>query len=278
MAGRGRWRTVAVVTPLAAVALLFAFARLFGPRAMAPARVADPRAALAAGRELVDSTSTAGATTLVVVAHPDDLEWWAGGTAALLARRGDVIVVVGTSGEKGDAGLVPNLGALRERLQLESARILGFRKVIFLRHPDGGLAQAAAFPSEVASAVAAYRPANILTFDVAREAAGYHHVDHEAAGRVTAAVTEQLGGVTLYLFHTSAPDVLVDYGPVRDEKARAFAVMTSYHNAVPVVGWIGEQLGRLIAGGAVSYGSRSAYPEMGVQFGEVFRRVVVPAK
>lgn len=278
MAGRGRWRTVAVVAPLAAVALVFAVARLFGPRAMAPARVADPRAALDAGRELVDATSTVRATTLVVVAHPDDLEWWVGGTAALLARTGDVIVLVGTSGEKGDAGLVPRLGALRERLQLESARILGFRKVVFLRHPDGGLAQAAAFPSEVASAVAAYRPANVLTFDVAKEAAGYHHVDHETAGRVTAAVAERLGGVTLYLFHTSGPDVLVDYGPVKDEKARAFAVMTSYHNAVPVVGWIGEQLGRFLAGGAVSYGSRSAYPEVGVEFGEVFRRVVVPSK
>jgi LmbE family N-acetylglucosaminyl deacetylase len=217
-------------------------------------------------------------TTLIVVAHPDDVEWWAGGTAALLAERGRVVLVVGTSGERGDGGLVAGLGLKREQLQREGGAVLGYSEVVFLRHPDGGLASAASFPGEVRSAIETYRPARIITFDVAKEAAGYHHVDHEAAGRVAAAAANEIGGVTLDLMHTSAPDVLVDYAPVREKKARAFAILTSYHELTPVVGPLSTWFGSLVGGRTVSYGSKASYPEVGIEYGEVFRQVVIPAK
>ena len=261
------------VLVIAAIAVLGL--RLLAPRAVASARVADPAAAKAAGEAVLASRD---ATTLIVVAHPDDVEWWAGGTAALLARRGRVVLVVGTSGERGDGGLVPGLGAIRERLQREGGAVLGYSEIVFLQHPDGGLAQAAAFPSEVASAIAGVRPARIITFDVAKEAAGYHHVDHEAAGRVTAAAAQASGGVELLLMHTSAPDTIIDYAPVKDAKARAFAILTSYHDLTPVVGPLSNWFGSLVAGRTITYGSKASYPEVGIEYGEVFRRVVIPAK
>jgi LmbE family N-acetylglucosaminyl deacetylase len=260
---------------LAVLLLAFLALRLLAPRAMAPAQIADPVAAKAAGDALLASRDT---TTLIVVAHPDDTEWWAAGTAAMLAEHNPVVLVVGTSGERGDGGLVANLASVRERLQREGGAVIGYSHISFLRNPDGGLASATAFPQQVEDAFRTYRPANVITFDAAKEAAGYHHPDHEAAGRVTAAVAEKLGGVTLYLMHTSAPDVLVDYGPVKDAKAKAFAILTSYHTLTPVVGWLSNVFGPLLGPAAPTYGARAAYPQVGVSFGEVFRKVVVPAK
>jgi LmbE family N-acetylglucosaminyl deacetylase len=264
---------VALWSVVAALLLTFAALRLLAPRAMAPARVVDPAAAKAAGEALLASRET---TTLIVVAHPDDVEWWAGGTAALLSGRGPVVLVVATSGERGNAGLVADLGSIREGLQREGGAVIGYSEIVFLRAPDGGLASAAGFPEQVEDAFRRYRPANVITFDVALEAAGYHHVDHEEAGRVTASVAQRTGGVTMYLMHTSAPDVLVDYATVKDTKAKAFKILTSYRGRAPVVGWLSGALGSLMGPSAPTYGSKSAYPGAGVEFGEVFRRVVVP--
>lgn len=272
---RKRRRATHIILWIIAIATVAVFAmRLLAPRAMAPARVADPAAAKAAGERILAE----GGTTLIVIAHPDDLEWWAGGTAGLLAKKGPVVLVVGTSGEKGDGGLVADLGTVREQLQRQGGEVLGYSDVVFLRHPDGGLAEAASFPAEVASAIDTYKPARIITFDTAKEAAGYHHVDHEAAGRVTAAAAATAGGVELLLMHTSAPDVLVDYAPIKEDKARAFAILTSYRSLTPVVGPLSSWLTALVGSKNISYGSKAAYPEVGIEYGEVFRSVVVPKK
>lgn len=249
--------------------------RILAPRAMAPARAADPVAAKAAGDELIASRET---TALIVVAHPDDLEWWAGGTAAMLSKHNRVVLLVATSGEKGDSGLVADLGPIRERLQREGGAVLGYSDIVFLREPDGGLAHAADFPARVADAFAANDPDIVITFDTEREAAGYHHADHEAAGRVTTKAARDRGGVTLYLMHTSAPDVIADYEPVKDDKARAFATLTSYRELVPVVGPLQKTLAGLLGPAAPVYGSKASYPEVGIQYGEVFRRVIVPER
>ena len=265
-----------ILIALAAIGLLLLGAWSFlRPRVVGGARVADPVAAKAAGDALLASRDT---TVLIVVAHPDDTEWWAGGTAAMLARGDRVVLVVGTSGEKGDAGLVPGLGAIREGLQRQGGAIIGYSDIVFLRHPDGGLGQAAAFPGEVAAAFAKYRPSTVITFDTAKEAAGYRHVDHEAAGRVAFAEAEKVGGVTLYLFQTAAPDVIVDYAPVAQQKARAFAVLTRYRDLAPVVGWVNVAVRGLGRTPAPVYGQQARYPEVGVAYGEVFRKVVVAKK
>jgi LmbE family N-acetylglucosaminyl deacetylase len=244
------------------------------PRLEGGVRPADVPGAKRAGDDLLASRET---TVLVVVAHPDDTEWWAGGTVAALALHNRVVLIMGTSGDQGAGGNVPGLGPLREDLQRAGGAILGYSDIVFLRHPDGALAQAPEYPAEIEAAFRRYRPTAVITFDIAREGPVYHHPDHEAAGRVTAAVAERLGGVTEYLFHTSAPDVIVDYGPVREKKREAFAILQDYRRANPYFGWLAEPLGKLMAGQA-SYGSRAVYTEVGVDYGEVFRRVVIPAR
>lgn len=272
---KGR-RTMMITLWIVIVAVVVvAGLRILAPRAMAPARAADPVAAKAAGDGLLSSRD---ATALIVVAHPDDVEWWAGGTAAMLAKHNRVVLVVATSGEKGNSGLVTDLGPIRERLQREGGAILGFSDVSFLREPDGGLAQATDFPARVADAFAASDPDIVITFDTERESTGYHHVDHESAGRVTTKAARDRGGVTLYLMHTSAPDVITDYEPVRDAKAQAFATLTSYREFVPVVGPLQKALAGLLGPSAPVYGSKASYPEVGIQYGEVFRRVIIPER
>lgn len=235
--------------------------------------ITDPAAAKALGDSLLTAHDT---TVLVVVAHPDDLEFYAGGTAISLAKRNRVILLMGTSGEKG-AGGWPGVATVRERLMLETARIAGYADVVFLRHPDQGLGQAAAYPGEVKAAYLKYKPTIVLSFDASDEAQGYRHVDHEAAGRTAAAVARQIGGATLYLFSSSAPDVLVDYAPVAETKAKAFATVGNYRIVNPFYAYLVQPVLRLRNPPiGPSYGMRASFPSVGVSYGEVFRRVVEP--
>lgn len=270
-----RRRAAIVIWSIIGVLLLGCVALwVLRPRLEGGVRPADVPAAKRAGDELLASAET---TVLVVVAHPDDTEWWAGGTVASLAQHNRVLLIMGTSGDQGAGGNVPGLGPLREKLQREGGAFLGYSDIVFLRHADGALAQATEYPAEIEAAFARYRPSTVITFDVAKEGPVYHHPDHEAAGRTAMAVAEKLGGVTLYLFHTSAPDVIVDYGPVREKKREAFAVLQDYRSANPYFGWLVGPLNKALAGQA-GYGGRAVYPEVGVEYGEVFRRFLVPAR
>lgn len=264
---------IALVVVAVAGAAVCLLRRRGGGGGFSQANIADPVAAKAAGDALLASRET---TLLVVVAHPDDLEYYAGGTAISLAKNNKLILLMGTKGDKG-AGGWPGVADVRERLQLETAKIAGYSEVVFLRHPDQGLAQATAYPGEVKAAFLKYKPTIVLSFDVTDESQGYRHVDHEAAGRTAAAVAKELGGVTLYLFSSSAPDVIVDYGPVAETKAKAFATVSNYRIANPFYAYLVAPIQGLGRGPAQpSYGMRATFPSVGVTYGEVFRKVVVP--
>jgi LmbE family N-acetylglucosaminyl deacetylase len=266
--------TLVIVAVLAAgVAVGYSYLRpRGGVQGFGQASIADPVAAKAAGDTLLASHDT---TVIVCVAHPDDCEWYAGGTAISLAKRNRVILLMGTSGDKG-AGGWPGVAQVRERLQLATAKIAGYADVVFLRHPDQGLGQSAAYPGEVKAAFERYRPTIVLSFDTADEAQGYRHVDHEAAGRTAAAVAKDLGGVTLYLFSSSAPDVIVDYGPVAATKAQAMTVIGGYRTVNPFYRYLVAPIQGLFRNGPpqLSYGMRGSFPSVGVTYGEVFRKVV----
>jgi LmbE family N-acetylglucosaminyl deacetylase len=264
---------VILVTLVAVAAVMVRFGRPHGGMGGTPP--ADPPAAKLRGDELLASTDT---TVLVFIAHPDDAEWWIGGTLGMLAERNRVVVVLGTSGDAGNGGFQSDLGEIREKLQLEGAKMLGYADVVFLRHPDGHLGEAEEYPGEVAALVEKEDPATVITFDTDRESGGYQHVDHEAAGRAALATARARGGIGLYLFHSSAPDVISDMGPMAEKKAEALSLLASYHDTSPF-GWL-SSLAR--SSGAerevISYGGRSRFPEVGVEYGELFRREMVPAR
>jgi LmbE family N-acetylglucosaminyl deacetylase len=80
---------------------------------------------------------------LVIVAHPDDVEYFCGGLIAGWIEAGATVAfVVVTSGDKGSDNATADITRLvetREQEQRASARVLGVEDVTFLRHPDSEL-------------------------------------------------------------------------------------------------------------------------------------------
>ena len=120
---------------------------------------------------------------LVVMAHPDDIEFTCGGTAAKLAEEGwEVTFCLVTSGDKGtkDPLLGPaDLGALREAEQEAAARELGVQRCIFLRVPDGHLEDGSEFRGQLVGVLREVRPELLMTWDGYR---GFNHRDHRTVG------------------------------------------------------------------------------------------------
>ena len=86
---------------------------------------------------------------MVIVAHPDDVEFSCAGTVARWVKDGaEVAYVLCTSGEVGiaDSGLTKEKAAqIREAEQKAAAAVAGVKEVVFLRKPDGMLENTLAF-------------------------------------------------------------------------------------------------------------------------------------
>ncbi|WP_225726542.1 MULTISPECIES: PIG-L deacetylase family protein [unclassified Nocardia] len=124
---------------------------------------------------------------LVIVAHPDDIEY---GPAAAVARwtgQGkDVRYVLVTSGEAGIAGLPPaESGPLREAEEIASAKAVGVDEVEFLGYPDGRVQESLELRRDLARAIRRHRPELVVLAnfgDTWRQ--GYaNSADHRAVGR-----------------------------------------------------------------------------------------------
>lgn len=259
---------IAVIVLVVLVLLVLALSYLVSPLMMGLSKPANPKKAKNLGDKLLESR---GKTFVVVVAHPDDAEWYAGGTLATLAQGGNrVIVVLGTSGEKGAD--VKNLAKLREERQRQAAEIMGYEKVIFLRHPDRGLGESAEFEQEVENIFRQYRPAAVFSFDTEKEGYIYRHADHEAAGRATLAAGRGMPGLKFYLFHSSRPNVVVEFGPVKEKKGKALEILSDYGSRGRWISVLRFLFRRRDGQEPFErFGMVTSYPELGVRYGEVFR-------
>ncbi|MFE7558656.1 PIG-L deacetylase family protein [Kitasatospora sp. NPDC057500] len=128
-------------------------------------------------------------TALVVVAHPDDMEY---GGAAAVARWTDqgkkVVYVMVTSGEAGIDGMDPEqCGPLREAEQIASAAVVGVDTVEFLGHPDGVVEYGLPLRRDIARAVRRHRPDIVITSNFRDTWGGVflNQADHIAVGRAT---------------------------------------------------------------------------------------------
>lgn len=106
---------------------------------------------------------------LVVVAHPDDVEF---GAAAAVARWTDqgktVVYVMVTSGEAGIDALEPDeCRRVREAEEIDSARIVGVDTVEFLGFPDGVVESGVPLRAAIAEQIRRHRPDVVIT--------GNHH-------------------------------------------------------------------------------------------------------
>ncbi len=130
-----------------------------------------------------ESSEPQARRALVVMAHPDDIEFTCGGTVASLADDGwEVVFCLVTSGDKGskDPHLAPaDLAALREAEQEAAAAELGVQRCIFLRWPDGFVEDGPELRGALVRVVREVRPELLITWDGYR---GFNHRDHRTVG------------------------------------------------------------------------------------------------
>jgi len=126
-------------------------------------------------------------TFMVVVAHPDDLEFSSAGTVARWVQRGmDAILVQVTSGDRGspDPNMTPErLTEIREQEQREAAAVLGIKEVVFLREPDGQTDNSYRFRGRIVHEIRRFKPDIVITHDPWRPYA--LHPDHRNVGITT---------------------------------------------------------------------------------------------
>jgi len=129
---------------------------------------------------------------LVVVAHPDDVDFGAAGTVARWVDEGlDVAYLIVTRGDAGGFDDTPRdrMPVLREAEQRAAAKAVGVEQVDFLDgYRDGTLTPSLDLRRDITRAIRRYRPDRILTSSPIRRwdrIAGPGHPDHLAVGEAT---------------------------------------------------------------------------------------------
>lgn len=124
---------------------------------------------------------------LVVTAHPDDADFgFSGSVAKWIAAGAEVVYVLATSGDKGSPNpddIPAQVAATREQEQLNAARVLGLKEVVFLRQPDGGVEDTPALRGLVVREIRRFKPQRVVTMDPFRRP--HTHRDHRTIAQVT---------------------------------------------------------------------------------------------
>jgi LmbE family N-acetylglucosaminyl deacetylase len=124
---------------------------------------------------------------LVVVAHPDDMEYGGAAAVARWTQQGKHIAyALVTSGEAGIDGLDPEAARpLRETEQRASCAVVGVTDVEFLGFPDGTVEYGLPLRRAVAAAVRRHRPDVVITANFRETYGGValNQADHIAVGR-----------------------------------------------------------------------------------------------
>ena len=104
---------------------------------------------------------------LVVVAHPDDVDFGSAGTVATLTGRGvDVAYCLVTSGDAGGDGSAHSKEertAIREGEQRAAAAEVGVSTLTFLHWPDGQVEPTLLLRREIARVIRTHRPDLVIT-------------------------------------------------------------------------------------------------------------------
>lgn len=127
-------------------------------------------------------------SALIIVAHPDDIEFSCAGTLARWAQAGTrLCYVLCTSGDVGIAepGMTKDQAiAIREAEQLQAAEIVGTKDVVFLREPDGMLVPTIELRKKLVREIRRFRPEVVVCGDPTIVWVGndyINHPDHRAA-------------------------------------------------------------------------------------------------
>ncbi len=156
-------------------------------------------------------------TALVVVAHPDDVEF---GAAAAVARWTDqgktVVYCMVTSGEAGIDGMTPEEAReVRIGEQIESAKIVGVEAVEFLGLPDGIIEYGVPLRRTIAHVVRKHRPDIVITNNFRENWGGSmpNQPDHIAVGKASLNAASDAGN--RWIFPEQLVDGLEPWGGVK---------------------------------------------------------------
>lgn len=154
---------------------------------------------------------------LCVVAHPDDMEFGAAAAVARWTGQGKWVgYTMVTSGEAGIDGLHPDqCRAVREREQVESARIVGVDSVDFLHQPDGIVEYGVPLRRLIAAQVRRHRPDIVITGNLRETFGGrnLNQADHIAVGRAVLDAVRDAGN--RWIFPEQIADGLEPWGGVK---------------------------------------------------------------
>ena len=131
-------------------------------------------------------------SAMVIVAHPDDIEFSCAGTLARWVKSNTkVSYILCTSGEVGiDApGMSKDMAMeIRESEQLEASKIVGALEVIFLREPDGILEPSINLRKRLVREIRRFQPEVVVCGDptiIFASEEYINHPDHRAAAIAT---------------------------------------------------------------------------------------------
>lgn len=185
-------------------------------------------------------------TTLVVAAHPDDIDFGLAGAVARWTDAGHTVVYcIVTDGAAGSNEPDADLAALVETRrveQREAAALVGVHDVRFLGYPDGALQPTPELRRDITRLIRELRPYRVVCQDPTTVFFGstyINHPDHRAAGEAavyavfpsaeTRPIFPELLGeglephkvTELYLDLSLQPDTFVDISATIDRKIAA---------------------------------------------------------
>jgi LmbE family N-acetylglucosaminyl deacetylase len=130
---------------------------------------------------------------LVVVAHPDDVDFGAAGTVATWVAEGiEVSYCLCTNGDAGGFDpAVPRseIAGIRQEEQRAAGKELGVDEVLFLGYPDGQLVPSFELRRDISRVIRQKRPHRVLmqSPEILWDRLPASHPDHRAAGEATLA-------------------------------------------------------------------------------------------
>jgi LmbE family N-acetylglucosaminyl deacetylase len=129
---------------------------------------------------------------LVVVAHPDDVDFGSAGSVAAFTEAGlSVTYCIVTDGDAGGSDRTMSraeMAAIRRREQLEAAAEVGVTEVEFLGYPDGRLTPSIDLRRDLSRVIRTVRPQRVLSQSPERNWDRIYasHPDHLAAAEAVA--------------------------------------------------------------------------------------------
>ena len=128
---------------------------------------------------------------LVVVAHPDDIDFGMAGTMATLTETGVAVTyLLATSGEAGGPDHLSRdeLRSVREAEQRAAASVVGVDDVRFLGYPDGRVESTLALRRDISRVIRDVKPDVVVcqSSDRVWDRVYFSHPDHLAVGEATA--------------------------------------------------------------------------------------------